>query len=122
MSLLLNEHQALVRQWGRLQTQIDAVLKDQARQQATWISELMQLRAQLIIRDTQAFWGLGFGLLPRPHPAKQEGPRHAPSVKQVICQSGCVSQAHTWLDNNDQCRLYGGTCDNLSLKTVKPCA
>ncbi len=111
MSHLINEHQALVRHWGRLQTQIDALLKDQARQQARWAAELMRLRAELIIRDTQAFWGMAHAHSPVTRPAKRASIDTAPTVRQVICQSGCVSQAHAWLDDDDQCRLYGGACD-----------
>jgi hypothetical protein len=110
MSHLIHEHQALVRHWGRLQTQIDGLLKEQALQQAQWTAELMHLRAELIIRDTQVFWGMAKRLSPRIRPAEHEIARPAPSVRQVICQSGCVSQAHAWLDGDDQCRLYGGGC------------
>jgi hypothetical protein len=112
MSHLIHEHQALVRQWGRLQAQIDGLLKEQALQHAQWTAELMRLRAQLIIQDTQAFWGMAYARLPRPRPGKRENTRPAPSVKQVICQSGCVSQAHAWMDGDDQCRLYGGACSS----------
>ena len=110
MSHLIHEHQALVRHWGRLQTQIDGLLKEQALQQAQWTAELMRLRAELIIRDTQVFWGLTQARSTRPRPVARENTRPAPSVRQVICQSGCVSQAHAWLDGDDQCRLYGGGC------------
>lgn len=112
MSHLLNEHLALVRQLGRLQTQVTALVEAQSHQQAAWTKEVLRLRAQLIIQDTQAFWGMAYARLPRHRLAKRENTRPAPSVKQVICQSGCVSQAHAWLDGDDQCRLYGGACSS----------
>lgn len=119
MSLMLSEHRVLLRQWGRLQTQIDALLKEQTRQRAQWASEVMRLRAELIIRDTQAYWGMGaVRLLPRSVPRRELAT--ATTAAQVICQSGCVSQAHAWLGSDDQCRLYGGECDQVSMAGPSP--
>jgi len=115
------EHTALLRQWGRLQTQIEALQRTHAHEKAQTSQELVRLRAQLIIRDTLAYWGMN-PLLHRPRVAPARQSDRAISAQEVICQTGCLSQAHAWLDNNDQCRLYGGACENLPQKTEKPSA
>ncbi len=106
------EHIALLRQWGRLQTQIEALLRTHAHEKAQTSQELVRLRAQLIIRDTLAYWGMN-PLLHKHRVAPARQPDRTKSAQEVICQTGCIAQAHAWLGDEDQCRLLGGNCQNL---------
>ena len=106
------EHIALLRQWGRLQTQIEALQRTHAHEKAQTSQELVRLRAQLIIRDTLAYWGMN-PLLQRQRVAATRQQDRNKSAQEVICQTGCIAQAHAWLGDEDQCRLFGGNCQNL---------
>jgi len=106
------EHIALLRQWGRLQTQIEALQRTHAYEKAQTSQELVRLRAQLIIRDTSAYWGMN-PLLHRQRVAPAREPDRVKSAQEVICQTGCIAQAHAWLGDEDQCQLLGGNCQNL---------
>jgi hypothetical protein len=109
------EHIALLRQWGRLQTQIEALQRTHAHEKAQTSQELVRLRAQLIIRDTLAYWGMN-PLLQRRRVAPARQPDRAISAQEVICQTGCIAHAHAGMDKEDTCRLLGGTCETLSVK------
>jgi hypothetical protein len=111
------EHMAVLREWGRLQIQIEALQRRHAQEQALSSQSVVRLRAQLIIRDTLAYWGMG-PLLHRQRVKSASHSGRSIGAQEVICHSGCVAHAHAWLSEGDQCRLLGGTCENLSGRTA----
>ncbi|QTD46990.1 hypothetical protein [Ottowia testudinis] len=104
------EHAVLLRHWAGVQARVSRQACEQAGRCAELEAELMRLRARWVVATTQLLWGLGWpGLGPTARRYVAEG--GAPtSAADVICQTGCVSQAHHWLDEQGQCRLTGREC------------
>ena len=116
---LVHEHSVLLRQWAGAQQRISEMAASHARRCAALESELMRQRARWVIATTRLLWGLGWpGLTPLPGghavtrsarpPAEMPAPR---TVQDVLCQTGCASHGHAWLDEaSGDCRLNGQPC------------
>lgn len=100
------EHAALVRQLGRAQTAITQMQTRAKAQQAVLEQEVVQLRAQLLVARTAAFWRL---VVPPPEDLS--------AAKQVVCNTGCVGHAHHWLGATGDCRLNGEACPRVKPST-----
>ncbi|MBD3892698.1 hypothetical protein [Hydrogenophaga sp.] len=116
---LVAEHAALARQIGGLQRQVGAQLQHSAQRIDTLETQLLQLRAQLLITRSSVLWGLGLGLAgrlaSRAAAASAARPRASQSswsqASQVICQTGCVGHAHPWLQDDGLCLRTGQACE-----------
>ena len=116
---LVQEHGVLLRQWAHAQSRMSEMAAAHTRRCAELKAQLMRQRARWVIATTRSLWGLGWpGLtrLPAAAPARQ-GERASPeqmplrTVQEVLCQTGCVAQAHAWLDEESgDCRLSGQPC------------
>ena len=115
---VLLEHEAVLRHWGRLQRQMDDVLRVAVAREAALAGENLRLRAELVLLRTSVLWGLG-------HAQMHRSPRHPRAVptllepgsreaQAVICQTGCVGHAHPWLGADGQCRRSGRACEPLA--------
>ena len=114
---LAHEHGVLLRQWAGAQQRISDMAAAHARRCAALETELMRQRARWVIATTRLLWGLGWpGLTPLPGPTrKAASPRGGMpplrSVQDVLCQTGCASHGHAWLDEaSGDCRLNGQPC------------
>ena len=111
----LQEHEAVLRHWGRLQRQMDDVLRAAVAREAALTGENLRLRAEWVLLRTSVLWGLGHARMHRPsqRPLVAVRPLSADSdreVQAVICQTGCVGHAHPWLEADGQCRRSGRAC------------
>lgn len=123
------EHWALIREWAGWQQRMDTLRDEQAQRVRQLERELMRLRAERVIRHTQWLWGMGFAGFARPgtgglaaRSSETDGNPARQRTQAVICQTGCISQAHAWLDDEHQCRLLGGTCEQQPTTPENPCA
>ena len=119
---LLHEHGVLLRQWAGAQQRISDMAAHHARRCAALESELMRQRARWVIATTRLLWGLGWpGLTPLPGaragvpPIMQASQTSSMpalrSAQELICQTGCASHGHAWLDETSgECRLNGQPC------------
>ena len=131
---LEREHLALIRQWAQLQHDMDALRKHHQNEVEHLQARLLRLQAELVIRHTQALWGLGhrrFALTDNArsssawlHPTRTDNAATsaADATRAAICQSGCLSQAHAWLGDEQHCRLHGGLCEPMTTSRESPCA
>lgn len=123
------EHMAMVRHWARLQHDMDALREQHRLEMEHLQARLLRLQAELVIRHTQTLWGLGyqrFALTDTPQVHATPDTDRVASATEVtraaICQSGCISQAHAWLGEEQHCRLHGGRCEPLTTSLDTPCA
>ena len=119
---LVHEHSVLLRQWAGAQQRISEMAASHARRCAALESELMRQRARWVIATTRLLWGLGWpGLTPLPGaragipPIMQASQTSSMpvlrSAQELICQTGCASHGHAWLDETSgECRLNGQSC------------
>ena len=123
------EHLAMVRHWAQLQHDTDALRAQHRLEMEHLQARLLRLQAELVIRHTQTLWGLGyqrFALTDTPQvratPATDCADSAATATRAAICQSGCISQAHAWLGDEQHCRLHGGRCEPMTTSRDAPCA
>ena len=114
---LQHEHCLLLRQLAGLQRRVSEQLGACASRLTALDSEVLRLRAQLMVARTGILWGLGTESLawttgPRAR-AHRPGPaQHTMSEAQaVICRTGCVGHAHPWLEADGRCRRSGQACE-----------
>ena len=114
---LSTEHRVLMRRLGALQQRLDVLLRGHARQVTALEADQMRLRAQVVVLQTAAFWGIGAVQIPtRPAGRVRTQPPLAPESRQaqaVICQTGCASHAHPWLADDGLCQRSGKACERL---------
>lgn len=114
------EHGALTRQVAGLQRRVGEQLRAYAQQVSVLESEVLHLRAQLIVSRTSLLWGLGVAGVMKPLARRArslaEGAAEAGAMREassVICQTGCVGHAHPWLEADGQCRRTGMACSQV---------
>lgn len=115
---LVAEHGVLMRQIGGLQRRSSELLRASSARETALVAENLRLRAELVLLRTSVFWGLGAAMVLRRPPAVRAvrptavdaGAREA---QAVICQTGCVGHAHTWLEADGQCRRSGQACERV---------
>ena len=112
---LEQEYLALANQWAHLQQRIEVLCREHAQRVRRLETELLRLRAERVIRHTQTLWGLGHAtpVAPGLAAAPDKGPPARQAAEALICQTGCIGQAHAWLSEDQQCRLHGGACEQL---------
>ena len=118
---LQQEHQVVLRMWGRLQHRLGAQLQQQAAEQARWQGEVMRLRAALMLTRTAVLWGMGLAdtlpirrvATPDPCTSPVVSPNQHP-VDGVLCLTACVGHAHHWLDNDERCTRTGQPCHRVA--------
>lgn len=119
----MDEHAVLIHRLGRVQTRMTHVVRQMVERIHELESEVLRLRARLIISRTCALWGLP--TIAHATPILQGGQRVQtfaaggrsliwPEAEQVICQTGCISQAHHWLGEAGQCRRDGEPCGQMA--------
>ena len=122
---LAQEHGALLRQMATLQARVSGQLQAHAQQVVALEGEVVRLRGPLVVVRSCLLWGLPHERLARVRRVRDQLPL-APSLptvpfgadlaqaSEVICQTGCVGQAHPWLENGGQCRRTGLVCGPLA--------
>lgn len=114
---ICTEHAALLRMWGRLQTDLSVRCQAHATALEALSSEVLRLRADLLITRTALLWGMGPGgvAVVRRHPRRMAPLAAAPSaVAEVLCRTGCEGHAHHWLDDQGECTRTGQACHRLA--------
>lgn len=114
------EHAALTRQLAAMQRRVSEQIQANAQRVQALESEVMQLRARLILTRTCLFWGLAASSAVRPLAQRAQlaaAAAEAAAMAEasgVICQTGCMGHAHPWLDADGQCRRTGAACEHLA--------
>lgn len=114
------EHTALLRMWGRLQSELSVRCQAHADALATLEAEVLRLRADLLLARTAVCWGLAAGaLIPPPRQRRRAAqpatPWVAPSeAEEVLCRTACEGHAHHWLDDDNGCARTGQPCHQLT--------
>ena len=98
--IIVSEHCLLLRHYGQVQLRCSEVLADQAQELANLHAKVMQLRAEVMIRES----ALAFE---REDRAALEAV--LVSADLVICQTGCISHDAYWRVQ-DQCKRTGKQC------------
>lgn len=122
LSPLAREHQALMAAYGRAQLRCSERLAAQQAQIDRLTAELIHVRAQALVRETQRAWGLDFPRTPHARPldvhllSRRPAGRDADALEAaliaadlVICQTGCLGHDAYWRVQ-DHCRRTGKTC------------
>jgi hypothetical protein len=124
----------VLRHMGGVQVQVSALVRQQQLQIEQLQTQLMRMRAQRLLDQTQRFWGLVDGSRPAnplPLPTMAVSFRKAkPSLtekawqaaQKIICQTGCVGHAHHWLQDDGQCARTGQDCDAQTTEETRRCA
>ncbi len=114
---ICTEHTALLRMWGRLQNRLSAQCQAQAQTLEALASEVLRLRADLLITRTALYWGMAPGraaMMKRPL-QRATPPSAAPSAADgVLCRTACEGHAHHWLDDDHACARTGQACHRLT--------
>jgi hypothetical protein len=111
------EYGALLRMWGRLQTDLSVQCQAHAQALKALESEVLRLRAELMITRTALYWGMAAGHAPMMRrPLKRPAPPSAAlsAADQVLCRTACEGHAHHWLDDNSGCTRTGQPCHRLA--------
>ena len=115
------EYHVLLRMWGRLQNDVSTQNQAHAKALRALESEVLRLRADLLITRTALCWGMGAGGLAvakRPLRRLNSAPATqspAPSAAdEVLCRTACEGHAHHWLDEDHGCARTGQACHRLS--------
>ena len=120
---LAGEYGVLLRHFASLQERCTEQARSQARVIEKLNAQILLLRAQLIIRQSAWAWeqenldAAGSSPLQSPHVTDPIDYDKTPgllesslrSANLVICQTGCVSHAAFWREE-DHCRRTGKTC------------
>lgn len=121
METLCQEHAVVLRMWGRLQNELSQQVRRQLAERAQWHTEVMRLRASLMLTRTAVLWGMGLGSplpppRPAPHTRRPATPGHTnrTAADEVLCQTACVGHAHHWLNDNLACTRTGQTCHRIA--------
>lgn len=111
------EYGALLRMWGRLQTDLSLQCQAHAQALKALESEVLRLRATLLITRTALYWGMAAGraaMMKRPL-QRATPPSAAPSAADgVLCRTACEGHAHHWLDDDHACARTGQACHRLT--------
>lgn len=115
------EYHVLLRMWGRLQNDVSSQHQAHAKALRALESEVLRLRADLLITRTALCWGMGAGGLTvakRPLRRVNSAPATqspAPSAAdEVLCRTACEGHAHHWLDEDQACARTGQACHRLA--------
>lgn len=111
------EYGALLRMWGRLQTEMSVLCQAHAQALKTLESEVLRLRADLLITHTALYWGMTAGRLAvTKRPLQRVAPASATllAANEVLCRTGCEGHAHHWLDDHSGCTRTGQPCHRLT--------
>lgn len=99
------------------QAEVAEVLRRQRRELRHWQDQLLRQSARLLVLRARIDWGLLPGLPARPLASPAEAAPWAsrlfPQVHQLICRTGCESEAHHWREGA-HCRRTGGACDQAA--------
>lgn len=111
------EHGTVLRHWASVQSRVTRQMCERAQRCERLEAELMRLRACWVLATTSMLWGLGWPGAARTataHAQRTAAPQDAmTSAAELICQVGCVSQAHHWRSEAGECRLTGGECGRV---------
>jgi len=124
----------MLRHMGGVQAQVSALVRQQQLQIEQLQTQLMRMRAQRLLDQTQRFWGLDDGSRPANslplQPMAVSFRKAKPSLtekawqaaQKIICQTGCVGHAHHWLQDDGQCARTGQDCDAQTIEETRRCA
>ncbi len=117
----MDEHVFLIRRMGRVQQRMTETVQALTARIERLEGEVIRWRVHAIVARTAALWGLSG--------QAQVEIRWSPShrrqtlgkvleaggwtVAEVICQTGCASHAHHWLEADGHCRRDGLPCERL---------
>ncbi len=111
------EYGALLRMWGRLQTQLSEHSQAHAKALKALESEVVRLRGDLLITRTALYWGMaagGVAMVRRPNRRLAPLSATPSAVADVLCRTGCEGHAHHWLGENSECTRTGQACHRLA--------
>ncbi len=114
------EHAVLTRQLAGAQRRLSEEMQAHAQRVHALESEVVQLRAQLVMARSCMLWGLNTAGVMRPLARRARVVQAAAEAaamaeaSDVICQTGCVGHAHPWLEVDGQCRRTGTSCVHVS--------
>ncbi len=122
------EHLALVRLWGQWQQRADKMVESLVQEHRSKVQKLegqvTRLRAQLMVQRTGLLWGISHGLhaytRKRASQTSTATEASSESGNDVLCRTGCMGHAHSWLGPEGQCRLQGKACEHVTGVTL-PC-
>jgi len=119
----MDEQMVMIQRLGRVQARMTQTVQQMVAKINQQEAEIIRLRAGLIVSRTCMLWGLqGLAHTDPIRPpggarrlaARGVGERGAASrsiTDPVICQTGCISHAHHWLDESGLCARDGEPCD-----------
>lgn len=117
----MDEHTVLIRRMGQVQQRMTDTVQALTARIDQLEGEVMRWRAHAVVARTATLWGLN-GKEPVKMPWASHGRRRTHgkdmdaggwSAAAVICQTGCASHAHHWLEADGHCRRDGLPCDRL---------
>lgn len=114
-----HEHAVLSRHLGSVQNRISNLIREKDLALEALTSEIVRLRAQLVIARTLVLWGMDMPLkcvnrkVLMSNQVQQliDESQSLEAARKAICQTGCTGHAHPWLSDNGQCRRSGRACD-----------
>lgn len=121
---LCHEHGVALRMWGRMQNEVSQLVRSQQAERAKWHTELMRLRAALMITRTAVWWGMGLGGASPARGGRGHGkvsavrpdPPKRTQSDEVLCDTACVGHAHHWLDDSLMCARSGQACHRVAAR------
>ena len=133
LTQLAHEHRVLLSQHGKLQRRWTELARAHRQEVAQLQAQLMQLRAQLLVKDSTLLWEReDRATLPANAPAPPAAPCPSPddmplhwltrgllAVDWVICQTGCISHGGHWRED-EHCRRLGRTCLQVTHPDAMP--
>jgi hypothetical protein len=108
LSDVANEHAALLRMLASAQDRVTGIVADYQQQINALQTQVMRLRARVILRDTLLAWLRETLVRLEPEPEEDLAAHHA-AADWVLCQTGCISHGGYWRED-DQCRRTGKSC------------
>ena len=106
---VVREHLLLIRTLAALQTRMSVIVHEHCGQLNCLQSEIMRLRAQLILRDTAVAFSGSMSEMPLLADAEPGLQEHAAAADRVICQTACIGHDAYWREG-DQCRRTRRMC------------
>lgn len=137
-----DEQLVWLRHYAQVQQRVSQTVRQMAARIEALEADLMRHRAQAILERTAKWWavpmrssrslraplGVQSDALPRSAarpdfglqaaaPAANRSAVAAPAAwrasDEVLCQTGCASHAHHWLDADGHCQRKGGECERV---------
>lgn len=117
----MDEHTVLMRRMGQVQQRMTDTVQALTARIDQLEGEVMRWRAHAVVARTATLWGLSGKEQVKvqwPPPTRRQTLGKVKdtgewSVSEVICQTGCASHAHHWLETDGRCRRDGLPCERL---------